>query len=593
MTGFGAPDRSDEATSPERQRQAEQERDQGRERTRQTTFGELIRYCHDLFSRPLTAETPSRSTTGKIPPHTGKCCPLRLLPRTDFAARQQKLYRSVRNYLEPPGQAAARLFSPHLALEDLGQRFSKRTISSEQDLESYDDLAWRIMRWSRFDNHANALDAVEADQPDQFCIRLEYKPHPKLSVENLRAGLRPMDFWEVEYNVMIQEGLGHSYLTNGFALVLLRVPYDEPGTLYYHLCEPNMGVDQGGGFGFPQRPVTAIARVLCLCLMSFRSQYRGQEWRNAARAQLPVWKTSFDHTPGSEYAASDFTSSEPSASEYLPSSCAPPNSTPRDGAPDSDADSAPGRRKRGCSQDTSSPSRRSLQRSARHIGPRHAQSGEGQQHTAVFCTQRCLLGLQQGGQLDNNCPNVMLHRQGGNGSQHLINTDTLAQRLKQQLDENIDRDCTPGGLERLLDWDVVSREVEVYRVLRRTQGSAVPVFLGAIDLAKFYFLHGAGEIRHMLIMGWGGDPIHKRKHDETVEREIARSEKEIRSLGVLHQDVRPDIILWNDELRGALIIDFHCPELDYRPMTERTKLLGKHACGAEVREQNRLDAAYR
>lgn len=70
----------------------------------------------------------------------------------------------------------------------------------------------------RFDNHANSLDEVEADQseelnpqhprPDQFCIHrvdgttntllttVEYKPPHKLSVENLRVGLRLMEFWE-------------------------------------------------------------------------------------------------------------------------------------------------------------------------------------------------------------------------------------------------------------------------------------------------------------------------------------------------------------------------------------------------------------
>lgn len=41
-----------------------------------------------------------------------------------------------------------------------------------------------------------------------------------------------------EYHVMIQEGLEYSYLTNGIARVLLRVPQDEPTTLYYFFCDP-------------------------------------------------------------------------------------------------------------------------------------------------------------------------------------------------------------------------------------------------------------------------------------------------------------------------------------------------------------------
>lgn len=42
-----------------------------------------------------------------------------------------------------------------------------------------------------------------------------------------------------------------------------------------------------------------------------------------------------------------------------------------------------------------------------------------------------------------------------------------------------------------------------YRILRKARLSAMPVFLGMIDLARIYFLHGAGEIRHTLD-GLGG-----------------------------------------------------------------------------------------
>ncbi|GKZ39089.1 hypothetical protein AbraIFM66950_011847 [Aspergillus brasiliensis] len=704
----------------ERQRQAEQERDQGREQTRQTTFAELIRFCHVYFSRSLRAESPSRSTTGKIPAPTGKRCPLQLLHWTNCVAEQQKVYRSICTYLAPSEQSAARLFSPRLELERLGRRLGKRAISSEQDLESYERFAvedyvhdiieelckipaareeFHLGDGIRFDNHANALDAADTDQsqtnkppssgrsrPDQYCIHrvdgdkstiimtAEYKPPHKLSVENLRAGLRPMQFWNEivrpdsvpgegpeklrynaawltgaavvqEYHVMLQEGLEYSYLTNGFALVLLWVPYDNPGTLYYHLCEPNMEVNMDNELDYLQQPLTAVARVLCLCLMSFHSQYRDQEWRNATK-KLPEWKTSFDHTrsqipeselqqnpPDSEYTASEYTSSEPTTSEYIPSSspapppadarriparsrasCASsPNLTPRDDS-DSDADQASGGRKRGFSQIASSPSSPSAQRSAHLAGGQYTPSGsQGRQHIAQFCTQKCLRSLQRGGQLDDNCPNIMLHRQGGNSSQHPIDAKTLIKQLKQQLDKNIDRDCTPlgdcgasgapfkvtctaygytmvgkGTTSRL--WKEVSREIEVYRVLWQAQGSAVPVFLGAIDLAKFYFVHGAGEIRHMLIMAWGGEPIPEIEHNKRT-CEIARSEKEIRSLGVLHQDLRLANILWNAELGRALIIDFHCSKLIYQPTKRRAESRGKHPCRGELHRRKRLCVA--
>ncbi|EHA26120.1 hypothetical protein ASPNIDRAFT_120396, partial [Aspergillus niger ATCC 1015] len=648
----------------ERGRQAEQERDQEREQTRRTTLTELLRCCHKYTSLCLRVESPSRSTTGTVPAPKRKCCPLQLLPWTECTAIQQEIYHSVYTYLAPPGQPAAQVFPSRTVLKGFRKKFKKRAISSEQNLQSYErfrmenhvrDIITELCRIHaarekfqldnkiQFDNHANALDAVDADQsktdksansrPDQYCIHrvdgdknatimtVEYKPPHKLSVENLQVGLRPMQFWDKvvrpdsvptegseklryntawltgsavvqEYHIMLQEGLEYSYLTNRFTLVLLRVPYDNPGTLYYHLCEPNMEVNPDDKLDSLQQPLTAVARVLYLCLMSFRSQYRDQEWRNATK-KLPKWKTSFNHThsqipeselqqnpPDSEYAASEYTSSEPTTSEYIPSSspapppadthriptrsrasCASPNLTPHHDS-DSDADQAPEEKKRGFSQITSSPSSPSAQQSAHLAGDQYTPiSSQGQQHTAQFYTQKCLRSLQQGGQLD-------------------------------QLDENIDRDCTPMGDCGALGvsfkvtctaygytmvgkgttsrrWEEVKCEEVIYHVLDQAQASAVPVFLGTINLAKSYFVHGAGEICHILIMAWGGEPIHKIERDTTITHEIARSEKKICSLGVLHQDLRSDNILWNAELGRALIIDFHCSKLNHRPMKRR------------------------
>ncbi|KAE8361555.1 hypothetical protein BDV27DRAFT_160604 [Aspergillus caelatus] len=704
----------DKRKAEEDKRKAEEERDQGRERTRPTTFLELLRLCHTLFSLSLRAEAPSRSTTGKIPPPTGKYCPLRLQHWEDCAARQQEIYRSVCAYLAPPGEAATQLFLSRIVLEGFGEEFNKRAISSEQDLESYErfgvenhvrDIIAQLCKIPaareefglsdgvKFDNHANALDPPETDpslpttyrrsRPDQFCIRridgerntllttVEYKPPHKLSVENLRAGLQDMNFWEEvvrpnsipteesaklaynaawltgsavtqEYHVMIQEGLEYSYLTNGLALVLLRVPYDEPGTLYYHLCEPNVEIDPNDDWSFEQ-PLTAIARVLCLCLMSFGAPVRDQAWRNQASKKLPVWKTSFDHTrsqiperelrqnpPSSEYSPS--VSSGRTVSEYLPSSspveptqqrrvptrsraqCAP-NTMEREDSPDSDTDSAPGGRKRGFSQVTSSPSSPSVQRSARQTGSQQNERGR-YQHNAQFCTQQCLLGLQRGGTLDDHCPNAELHRQGGTSNQHLIDAKGLVRQLKQQLDENLDRDCTPmGGCgasgapfkitctaygytvvgkgTTSYRWNEVKREADIYRILRRVQGRAVPVFLGTIDLAMIYFLEGAGRIRHMLLMAWGGEPINKLEDVGSIRHEISRSQKEIRSLGVLHQDLRPDNMLWNAEQGRVLIVDFHRSELDARPTKKRMKSHEQLSCGAEERRRKRHRLGYK
>lgn len=254
---------------------------------------------------------------------------------------------------------------------------------------------------------------------------------------------------------MIQEGLEYSYLTNGLAVVLLRVPYNDPTTLYYHLCKPNMEVNPENDQSLRQ-PATSIARVLCLCLMSFSSSLRDQNWRNNAKDLLSVWKTSFDHErskipntelrripPDTQNTLLVFTSSKGSVSVFLPSSFfesptggrRPPTRSRTQYAPsalvlrnnpsNSDEDSALKGQKRRFSRVTSSPLFPSVQRPARQTGSGHAHNGQKQHHQVEFCTQRYLLGLQEGSPLDEYCPNVTFHRKGGNGNRHLINTEIL------------------------------------------------------------------------------------------------------------------------------------------------------------------------
>ncbi|CEJ62635.1 hypothetical protein PMG11_11130 [Penicillium brasilianum] len=485
-------------------------------------------------------------------------------------------------------------------------------------------------------------------------------------------GLRPMDLWKEmvksnkmptdkdaklrynaerlvcsaivqEYHVMIQEGLEFSYVTNGIARVLLRVPRNNPGTLYYFLCDPNSEVDMEMEATLEN---TSVARTLSLCLMAFRSPVRGQEWRNSVRPDIPIWKTSFDHTrshiPEDEFRQlplnSDSTAPEfpspDSGSTYEPSSsppdppeliarqvstrsrvsCAPSDVRHRSQSSQSpDPDSNPAtRRKRTFSQVPSSPSAQRVARQRETIDDRGTDS-QSRHRDAQFCTQRCLLGLQTGGLLDDCCPNVMLHRRSKDDQQHPITSEDLVRLLKAQLDENIDR-CTPlggcgaygapfkltcitygytvvgkGTTSRL--WQEVSREAreaEVYRILHKAQGSAVPVFLGTIDLAKIYFLHGAGEIRHMLVMGWGGESAALMELTPGLLHEIHRSNREIKTLGIIHEDLRRDNVLWNEELGRALIIDFHRCTLKSRPTLQRPRVSKRRLRQPEIVDAKRL-----
>ncbi|KAL5000502.1 hypothetical protein BDV10DRAFT_162155 [Aspergillus recurvatus] len=710
----------------ERQKQAEDERrrekerwEQAEERTRQTTLLELMRYSHNLLSRPLRVETPSRSTSGKIPLPTGKYCPTRLEYWTDCQTQLSEIYTSVCRYFVLESGDTPRLFPPLLELEGLRRRLVHTPLSSEQELEAYERFAvedhvrdiitelcklpaardeFNLGDGIQFSNHTNFLNEnkpIETDanqpssihhpRPDQFCIHrvdgnttnllttVEYKPPHKLPVATLRMGLRPMDLWKdmvksnkiptnqeaklrynaerlacsaivQEYHVMVQERLEYSYVTNGIARVLLRVPQDNPSTLYYFFCDPNTEVDPEVDYN-SQLLRTSVARTLCLCLLAFRSPTRSQEWLNSVRKDLEVWTTSFDHTysqipeaerqqqqaiPHSDSTTLEFPSPE-SGSAFEPSSsppdsptagshrvgtrsqasCLPPVAQRRSQSPDSsgsETNHATGR-KRGFSQVTSSSSP-SAQRAARQHKTGNNQDSQSRRRDAQFCTQRCLLGMQTGGILDDCCPNVMLHRQGNDDRQHPITSEGLVDLLKAQLDENIDR-CIPlggcgayGAPFKLTCatygytvigkgttsglWKEVSREAQVYRLLRKAQGSAVPVFLGTIDLAKIYFLHGAGEIRHMLVMGWGGESTAKMELEPWLHQEIHRSNKEIKALGIIHEDLRRDNILWNKELGRALIIDFHRSALKSQPISQRQRTAKRQLCQVEPEDTKRL-----
>jgi predicted Ser/Thr protein kinase len=204
----------------------------------------------------------------------------------------------------------------------------------------------------------------------------------------------------------------------------------------------------------------------------------------------------------------------------------------------------------------------------------------------------------------------MRHRRSKDDLHHPITSEDLVRLLKAQLDENIDR-CTPlggcgayGAPFKLTCvvygytvigkgttsglWKDVSREAQVYQILRKAQGSAVPVFLGTIDLAKIYFLHGAGEIRHMLVMGWGGESTASMVLTPELLQEIHKSNKELKALGIIHEDLRRDNVLWNEELGRALIIDFHRSTLECRPTSRRPRTAKRRLCRAEPRDAKRL-----
>lgn len=116
----------------------------------------------------------------------------------------------------------------------------------------------------------------------------------------------------------------------------------------------------------------------------------------------------------------------------------------------------------------------------------------------------------------------------------------------------------------------------------------MPVFLGTIDLSKIYFLHGAGEIRHLLVMAWGGESTASMKLTPELLQRIHESDKEIRALGIIHEDLRRDNVLWNKELGREMIIDFHRSTLKCRSAKQRAGVTKRRLCQVKAADTKRL-----
>ncbi|GJP97076.1 hypothetical protein AlacWU_09975 [Aspergillus niger] len=304
--------------------------------------------------------------------------------------------------------------------------------------------------------------------PESFCIhdmedgrrgidarlRGEFILPNKLTMETLRAGLWSMDSYaevlhnevvpptEAEritrnaarlagsalvqlYNEMISYGFEYGYIITGEALVLLKVPYDNPSTLLYRVCEPSIETTPGNPDGF-LRPVTAIARILCLCLMSCASQTRSPDWCIKTKARLSTWLTGFDYEyfiqtqkfmPSDDYSGTTTLSPHSiccqGTARELPirprsqtSSVEGTQQPSREEVQIGETYYASGHKCR-LIQSGSSASPAPEQQSKRSKRPETSCSTNPQQDRP-FCTQICLLGLKESRKLDENCPNVEL-----------------------------------------------------------------------------------------------------------------------------------------------------------------------------------------
>ncbi|KAL7892069.1 hypothetical protein HDV63DRAFT_390794 [Trichoderma sp. SZMC 28014] len=498
-------------------------------------------------------------------------------------------------------------------------------------------------------------------RPDQICIYrsedgpstrrsmlyvCEYKAPHKLTAPHLRVGLRPMNLYEEvvkrktiptsadpegrfqyqaerltaaaisqTYHYMIEGGLDYGLLTTGETIVFLKIDWENPETLYYHLAEPGPEVS-----AHPDHfhSCTAVGQYLAFTLVALgqpgQRREHGQEERRLAIHRLKTWAEDFESTlrsiPVNERSAPGNSSDyKPTTYEGIDRSPYPfrhdrrpvgdrdqpdKQATRRDSPESLDDESrpnlpytpSPGERRAGKGEQRT---RRSQRIRAQQRG---AATKGGSQHTTQYCTQKCLVGLVQGGFLDTSCPNVKHHKKQighvrcTSTSRHPVKHGKWLQLLRQQLEESLDKGVTPLGESgsrgalfqvTLLAYGYtfiakgtvrafikdLEHEAAVYTRLKAVQGIDVPVFLGAVDLQpmnKIYYYDHRVYIVHLTFLSWGGYKLGNSGNAGDMGKRLAdgalRTLQSIHRKGVVHKDVREANMLYNPETNRVMMIDF-------------------------------------
>ena len=589
----------------------------------------LEQQASDIFEKPIGSEK-SLEYTERLTLETNVESLLKYLSKCDAKANKLGLHRGI--VFENHDNTLSNDFDEtQIRLEDLkfttpskqpAKPNSKANRHRPGDTSSYPD-AFCVYR--RNDKKQVPLAAVEL------------KPPHKLPISVLAAGMRDMDLLKEvvdratipvknedpdahfqyqadrlvaaavtqTFSYMIVNGLEYGYLGTGEAYVFLRVKENNPETVYYRLCIPKAEVGEETGW----RPdsdnenrlhLTAVAQVSAFCLQAVETKPRSQEWQKEARDKLPTWKVNLEAilneipmTERKELVASAY---QPSIKRFRKgnfpktpeifrlkeadgktfSSCAPaPDSYRETGSPDSSDSEGDS----GGPTPQPTPSKPPKQAAANVAGKQKRGTGKERQ----YCTQRCLMGIMNQGEFDDQCPNVLEHAREGTDHHHGLDSQDFLWLIQEQLAKDRDTDCCPlwiqgarGAMFKVSlsshGYTVAAKatvfafvtdlkhEQAVYKSLRTLQGTYVPVCLGGIDLLVPYYHRGV-ELIHMMFMAWGGEALGGcRQILAHVEKDVSQMAAEgmeaMHALGVLHRDVATRNMLWNEECGRVMFVDF-------------------------------------
>ncbi|KAM0270879.1 hypothetical protein ACHAQH_009280 [Verticillium albo-atrum] len=422
------------------------------------------------------------------------------------------------------------------------------------------------------------------------------------------------------FDYMVRYEVAYGYVAAGESLLFLHIDRADPQTLYCHPCVPGEDVGEASTGDWANKvSYTAAAQLASFCLLSLRSEaLKGASLDAAslkAEATLKRWKEPYQDaarlvetvdTKSPSVSSSQGTEGSEFMSNAGPvgreislrsrSSCRAAAVLRRDDedeedGPDNDlsrpwirADA--GKRKEGPSSGSSEDEDAELSDSA---------------PTRQYCTQACLLGLKRGWELDDKCPNVLSHRSADGSTRHPIDADDFARLVGERLRQNPYRDCGAldgwgkmGAISVLFKLELapygytfvgkgtfsghlrhLEHESRVYARLDSLQGEVVPVHLGIVRLDWGYILPGGARVVHMMLMSWGGEMAAKAGAPD-LAAEVRRSSQAVWAEGVDHGDEHEANVLWNDERRRVMVVDFDCAAFLPSPKHKQLfKLSGK------------------
>jgi hypothetical protein len=474
----------------------------------------------------------------------------------------------------------------------------------------------------------------KGNRADQFCIyrtsdsqnipvlAIEYKAPHKLSVDEIAVGLESEIRPERDvinkhgqgfafaaralaaaivtqcFSYMVGKGLQYGYVCTGQAFIFLYIP-DDPATVYCSICVPSLDVMEDDEARLHR---TATSQVFAFILQALRADPPPMSWHDAAE-RLDIWPVEYDDVLKNIPAS---VRKEPRDSPYRPQRWKPFKRSPimtrsrRSGCRQPDADAIFGRTDED-DEDPPSPTPTQPRGGAKAKpsivtgsgGPtgggrgggrdqqQRDQRGKPKVQDRPFCTQRCLLGLANGGPTDKACPNSEHH-----GQTHIDRLEFLdLLRAQLAVDRGRNADCAPlhrsgrcGSLFKVrltshgytlvakgmegIDRTRLQAENEIYDRLRSIQGTYVPVCLGCIDLRLPQY-YDSGVYEHFMLLSWAGRPLLECINQVSkagIINGIAIAFQAVHKLRILHRDAKPRNMLYDTNSKSVMLVDFERAE---------------------------------